>query len=129
MAKYEDRGYCPANALQKRAWKLEKPLIAESIRELGSRIEFMVYPYGYIPEGEPLVFQLMDTPTIGKVVTSVLNALIPICIYPEVGRMIELRDVDSSSLKTEEDVLLTGDRFKVGIEVHDDVIVMKIAKA
>lgn len=133
MAKFEEQGYCPANALQRRAMQSGNPT---AINELGARIQFMVYPFGYIPEGEASVLSLMETPT-GMEVAEALRKLIPECEYPEVGRKIELRDIPADKDWEEgelaellniafSDIILKGDGFDVAIQDKGEKVIMRI---
>ena len=107
-----------------------------AINELGARIQFMVYPFGYIPEGEASVLSLMETPT-GMEVAEALRKLIPECEYPEVGRKIELRDIPADKDWEEgelaellniafSDIILKGDGFDVAIQDKGEKVIMRI---
>ena len=128
MAKFEDQGYCPANALQRRAMQSGNPIAERVLRGLGSRVQFMVYPHGNIPSGTALVLPLMET-TLGFRVAGVLRDLIPECTYPEFGRKIELRDVDDFDELVWSAIILTGDGYHVGFDEEGDTVKMTIMVA
>ena len=125
MAKFENQGYCPANTLQRRAMQSGNPIAERVLRGLGSRIQFMVYPNEHIPSGYPLVFSLMET-TLGFKVAGELRDLIPECTYPEVGRKIELRDVDDFEEMIWSAIILTGDGYHVSFDEEGETVVMRI---
>lgn len=126
MAIPKMKGFCPVSELQRRAIRAGN-LVA--IKALGSRAFFMVYPYGFIPEEEALIFPLMDTPIISRRVGAILRELIPDCIYPEIGKVIEIRDCESFEGVIWNTILVSGDGFHVGFMEEDDRIVMRIARA
>ena len=136
MAKFEEQGYCPANALQRRVMQSGNPIAERVLHRLGARIQFMVYPFGYIPEGEALVLSLMETPT-GMCAAKALRKIIPECEYPEVGRKIELRDIPADKDWEEGDlaesldiafsnIFLKGDGFDVAIQDKGEKVIMRI---
>lgn len=125
MAKFEDQGYCPANALQMRAMQSGNPIADRVLSGLGSRVQFMVYPYDNIPSEEALVLPLLGT-ALGFRVAGVLRDLIPECTYPEIGRKIEIRDVDNFEEMIWSAIILTGDGFHVSFDEEGETVVMKI---
>lgn len=122
MAKYENLGYCPANAVFRKAVEVGDEKILD---ELGPLLQFMVYPEGSTAsDGARIVPMLFSK--VGVLAAQILWTFAPDCEYPDEGKMIELHDVVVFDPEAYDyDILMDG--FRVGFRNEYEKIVMEIA--
>lgn len=128
MAMFENLGYCPNRALrrdllpkrQRTFGRDANPTTNEVLKEMGARVEYMVYDSSTItpddyPYIEPLILH-QNGGMIGSFLAHKLTEYIPECKLGKIGKKILIRDVTFLSEIPETAILSKNDFFCVGIE-------------